>query len=120
MKRAGRGAWVMAAAVLGAMVLSTMPAFASGTADGRCDELMNDLRDGRFDAATAHFDSAVKAALTPQQLGAVWQGLAGANGKLVSWVISRRRSLKVHDIFVAMLISSRSSDLSSVLAVDYH
>jgi len=118
MKRAGRGAWVMAAAVLGAMVLSTMPAFASGTADGRCDELMKDLRDGRFDAATAHFDSAVKAALTPQQLGAVWQGLAGANGKLVSWEISRRSSLNGQDIVVAPLKFERSSDLALVLAVD--
>jgi len=108
----------MAAAVLGAMVLSTMPAFASGTADGRCDELMNDLRDGRFDAATAHFDSAVKAALTPQQLGAVWQGLAGANGKLVSWEISRRSSLNGQDIVVAPLKFERSSDLALVLAVD--
>src|SRR5215472_9290819 len=117
MKRAGQAAWVMAAAVFGAVVLS-MTAFASGTADQRCDELMTDLRDGRFDAATAHFDSAVKAALTPQQLAAVWQGLTEANGKLAGWEISRRSSLSGQDIVIAPLRFERNSDLAMVLTVN--
>ena len=117
MKRAGQAAWVMAAAVFGAVMLS-MTAFASGTADQRCDELMTDLRDGRFDAATAHFDSAVKAALTPQQLAAVWQGLTEANGKLAGWEISRRSSLSGQDIVIAPLRFERNSELAMVLAVN--
>jgi uncharacterized protein len=117
MKRAGREAWVMAVAVFGAVVLSTT-AFASGTADKRCDELMTDLRDGLFDAATTHFDRAVKAALTPQQLGAVWRGLTDANGKLVSWEITRRSSLSGQDIVIAPLKFERNSDLALVLAVN--
>lgn len=108
----------MAAVILGAMVLSSMAAFASETADKRCDELMSDLRDGLFDAATAHFDGAMKAALTPQQLRAVWQGLTSANGKLVSWKIARRSALSGQDIVVAPLEFKRSSDLALVLAVN--
>ena len=107
----------MTAAVFGAAVFS-MTGFASGTADKRCDELMTDLRDGRFDAATAHFDGAVTAALPPRQLGAVWWGLTEANGKLVSWEISRRSSLRGQDIVIAPLKFERKSDLASVLAVN--
>ena len=72
MKRVGRGAWLLAGAVFGAMVLP-MAAFASGSADQRCDEFMSDLHDGHFEAATAHLDSAVKAGLSLQQLGAFRQ-----------------------------------------------
>lgn len=108
----------MAVVILGAMVLSSMAAYASETADKRCDELMSDLRDGLFDAATAHFDGAMKAALTPQQLRAIWQGLTGANGKFLSWKIARRSSLSGQDIVVAPLEFKRSSDLALVLAVN--
>jgi uncharacterized protein len=117
MKRVGRGAWLLAAAVFGAVVLS-MAAFASGTADKRCDEFMSDLRGGHFEAATAHFDSAVKAALSPQQLGALWQGQTAANGKLVSWGITRRSSLRGQDIVFAPLKFERNWDLALVLAVN--
>src|SRR5262249_60780747 len=101
MKRAGRGAWVMAA-VSGAALFS-MTGFASGTADKRCDELMTDLRNGRFDAAPEHFDGAVTAALSPRQPGAVWWGLTEANGKLLSRASVRRSSLTSQDIVIARL-----------------
>jgi dienelactone hydrolase len=107
----------MAATFFGTMVLSTA-AFASGTADRRCDEVMSDLRDGLFEPATVHFDSTVKAALSPQQLGAVWQGLTAANGKLVSWGITRRSSLSGQDFVFAPLKFEHSSDLVLVLAVN--
>jgi dienelactone hydrolase len=117
MKQAVRGAGAMAAAVLGAVVLS-MAAFASSPADKRCDELMSGLRDGDFNAATAHFDSTVKAALSPEQLGAVWHGLTAANGKLLSWKITQRSSRSGQDIVVAPLKFERNSDLALVLAVN--
>lgn len=107
----------MAATFFGTMVLSTA-ALVSGTADRRCDEVMSDLRDGLFEPATEHFDSTVKAALTPQQLGAVWQGLTAANGKLVSWGITRRSSLSGQDVVFAPLKFEHSSDLALVLAVN--
>jgi uncharacterized protein len=117
MKRAGRGAQVIATAIL-CLVMLSMAAFGSGTADKRCDELMSDLRDGHFDAAGAHFDGAVKAALGPQQLGAVWHQLTSAHGKLVSWEITRRSSLSGQDIVFAPLKFERNSDLALVLAVN--
>jgi uncharacterized protein len=107
----------MAAAVFGVVMLS-MATFASATADQRCDELMSALRDGQFDAASAHFDSAVKAALSPQQLGAVWHGLTSADGKLVSWEIARRTSLSGQDVVFAPLKFERNSELALVLAVN--
>jgi dienelactone hydrolase len=107
----------MAAAAFGAVVLS-ITAFASGTADKRCDELMTDLGDGRFDAATAHFDGTVTATLSPRQPDAVWWGSIEANGKLLSWEISRLSSLSGQDIVLAPLKFERESDLALVLAVN--
>ena len=107
----------MAATLFGTVVIS-MAAFASGTADKRCDELMTDLRDGLFEAATAHFDGTMKVALTSQQLGAVWRGLTTANGKLVSWGTTRRSSLGGQDIVYAPLKFEHNSDLALVLAVN--
>jgi dienelactone hydrolase len=107
----------MAATLFGTVVLS-MAAIASGTADKRCDELMSDLRDGLFKPATVHFDGAMKAALTPQQLGAVWPGLTAENGKIVSWGIARRSSLSGQDLVFAPPKFEHNSDLALVLAVN--
>lgn len=74
-----------AISALTAVIFGYRPA--NATTDRRVDELFTALRDSKFIESTAHFDPAMKAALSPDQLGGVWLKLVADNGKLVKWKI---------------------------------
>ena len=115
-RQAGRWATIAIAAIAVAVLGST--ASGSQTADLRCNELMIALSSGNYGAATAHFDSTMKAGLSPDQLGKVWQGLTASNGKFISWELTQRATKDGQDIVIAPLKFERNSDLAAVVAVD--
>ncbi|MGO9605031.1 MAG: alpha/beta fold hydrolase [Candidatus Binataceae bacterium] len=80
MKRARR--WV-STLVIAIGVAATV--FASGTADSQFNQVLSDLRDGKFSDVTARLDGAGKAAVSPQRLETVWNSMTPGYGKLVGW-----------------------------------
>ena len=55
---------------------------ANASTNTRVDELFTALRDGKFTEATAHFDPTMKAALSADQLSAVWPQIVATDGNL--------------------------------------
>jgi hypothetical protein len=63
---------------------------AAKIADDRVNEMLAALRDGNFDGAEAHFDSAMKSLLGPSVLQAAWKERTASLGDLKSWQIAER------------------------------
>ena len=117
MKQAGR--WYVAiAAAMVVSIFTAMPASSSGTADLRCNELLTALRAGDFSAATSHFDSTMKAGLTPDKLGSTWNAMVATNGKLLSWEITQHANTGGEEIVLAPMKFERTSALAAQVAVN--
>ena len=116
MKRARR--WV--STVMIAMVAMGVAAIAaaSGTTDLRCNEFLTALQAGNFSDATAHFDHAMKAALSPDKLAATWQLETTTNGKLESWEITQHTNMGAEEVVIAPLKFERTSAIAAQLAVN--
>jgi len=61
----------------------------SAALESRAVELLTAVQAGKFDEATAHFDSTMKAALSAEKLASVWNSLTAATGKLSSWKLAQ-------------------------------
>ena len=117
MKRAGRWSWAMADVIV-ALILMTPTAYASGTADLRCNEFLTALQSNDFSAATSHFDATMKAGLGPDKLASNWSAMVSANGKLLSWEITQHASTSGQEILLAPLKFERTSALAAQVAVN--
>ena len=115
-KQARRWSLAVAAAIVVSIVTS-MPAFSSGTADLRCNEFLTALRAGDFSAATSHFDATMKAGLGPDKLGSTWNTMTAANGKLLSWEIAQHATEGNEEIVLAPLKFERTSALAAQISV---
>lgn len=76
---------LVAILTLEAVMCGSIPANASDNI--RVDELFTALRDRKFSEATAHFDATMKAALSADQLSAVWLQIVATEGKLENWKV---------------------------------
>lgn len=110
------GLWVAIATIVIAFLFNS--ALASQTADLRCNELMIALSSGNYGAATAHFDTAMKAGVSAEKLGSAWQQLVAANGKLLHWDLTLRVTKNGEDVVVVPLKFEKNSDLAAVIAVN--
>jgi hypothetical protein len=74
------------AAILSLLLLATAPIAAADTGDlgARAMQLVEQLRDGDFDAPHAAFDDTMRRALPPEQLRQTWAGITGQAGALLS------------------------------------
>jgi hypothetical protein len=89
-------------------------AASADTSDQRCDQLFTALRDGDFAAATSHFDPAMKAGLSPDQLGQLWMGLVAADGKLLKWEVIQRGKIPGIDVRSVELGFEHGKQISTV------
>jgi dienelactone hydrolase len=94
------------------LMIARRPAHAN--TDSRVNELFNALRDGRFDAATAHFDSTMKAGLSADQLSDVWLKIVGSEGNLERWKIVKRGKTAGIDVVSVELTFDRGQLISTV------
>ena len=94
-------------------ILVGMPP-ANANTDSRVDELFTALRDGNFAGATADFDPAMKSALSPDQLGAVWLKLVADNGKLVSWKIVQHGKMPGIEVVAVQVTFEHGEQISTV------
>ncbi|MEK6238374.1 MAG: DUF3887 domain-containing protein, partial [Planctomycetales bacterium] len=60
--------------------------------------LVDCMRNGKFDAATDRFDAVMKAALPPSKLKELWDGLASRHGPLQQAARTRTESVKQYEI----------------------
>ncbi len=80
----------------------------------RVDELFTALRDGKFSEATAHFDSTMKAALSADQLSAVWLQIVAADGKLENWKVLSHGILAGTDVSSVVLAFDHGKVMATV------
>lgn len=95
-------------------MLTGRPAHAS--TDARVDDLFNALRDQNFTKATENFDPTMKAALSADQLQAVWLQIIATEGKLVTWKVLSHGRLAGTDVFSLMVVLEHGK-LTSTVAV---
>ncbi len=87
--------------------------------DRNIDEMMAALRDRRFDAATNHFDAAMKSALTPAQLADAWRQRTASLGALKSWRIASRTDVGGIQVCVVNLeFEKQSKPFALKIAID--
>jgi uncharacterized protein len=101
-----------------AFALLATRAWASETADLRVSEMMKALSAGNYAAATAHFDSTMKAAFSPERLGSIWHSLTAAHGKLIRWEVTQRLTGSCKESIVAPLKFARDSNLAAFISVN--
>src|SRR5258705_10873448 len=84
--------FLLGAAIL---VLAIFPATrcAADASDTAVDQVFSALRDGDFNAATAHFNVTMRAGLSPAALEAGRKQAYGDQGPLLSWKIIDRQNL---------------------------
>jgi len=116
-KQAGRCSRGIAAAFVLAIAVSSFVR-AAAVADSRCDELVKALGAGDFSAATAHFDSSMKAGLSPEKLRSTWQGLTTNAGKLLGSEITTRTAKNGEDVVIATLKFEHGPDMGVLVAVN--
>ncbi|MGC1342265.1 MAG: hypothetical protein WA854_08060 [Candidatus Binataceae bacterium] len=75
----------------------------SRTADERVTELLEALRDGKFDAAEVHFDSTMKRLLPPSALETAWKQQTGSLGDLKTWRIVGRPEIEGSQVRIVNL-----------------
>jgi dienelactone hydrolase len=98
--------------IISALTTGIHPANAS--ADSRVDELFTALRDGKFSEATAHFDSTMKAALSADQLSAVWLQIVATEGKLENWKVLSHGMLAGTDVSSVVLAFDHGKLMATV------
>ena len=98
-----RGKFVLKLMSVISILLGANLAISAGSADLRCNQLLTALRDDNFSAATSHFDSTMKAGLSPDQLGKAWNQLLADNGKMQKWEIIQRGQAGGIDVLIAAL-----------------
>ena len=76
---------------------------ASKTADDRVTELIEALRDRKFDAAEVHFDSTMKRLLPPSALETAWKQQTGSLGDLKAWRIVGRTEIEGSQVRIVNL-----------------
>ena len=103
---------LMAIFMLEAVMSGSIPANASDNI--RVDELFTALRDGKFSEATAHFDSTMKAALSADQLSAVWLQIVAADGKLENWKVVNQGMLSGIDVSGVVLTFEHGKLMATV------
>jgi pimeloyl-ACP methyl ester carboxylesterase len=96
------------------VLVTVLVGAANASTDARVDELFTALRDGKFDEATAHFDSTMKAALSADQLSAVWLQIVTRDGKLEKWKTIQRGQLAGTDVFGVVVILERGKLMATV------
>lgn len=85
--------------------------------DAVVDHFFSAIRDGNFEAATAHFSARMKA-LSPAGLKGSWNQLYADLGPLLSWKIFERQSIpKGHDEIRVQLRFKRGATASSNVVV---
>jgi hypothetical protein len=62
-------------------------------ADERVNQMLEAIRDGKFDAAEDHFDATMKSALPPATLQSTWTQQTSALGALTAWRIVGRSAV---------------------------
>lgn len=87
---------------------------ANATTDARVDEMFTALRDQKYTEATAHFDPTMKAALSADQLSAVWLQIVASVGKLENWKVIQRGPLAGTDVFMVALMFEHGKLLATV------
>ncbi len=103
---------LLAVLMLEAVMSGSIPANASENI--RVDELFTALRDGKFSEATAHFDSTMKAALSADQLSAVWLQIIAADGKLENWKVLSHGMLAGTDVSNVVLAFEHGKLMATV------
>ena len=78
------------------------------------DELFTALRDSKFSEATAHFDSTMKAGLSPDQLSAVWLQIIATEGKFENWKVLNNGMLAGTDMFSVVLAFDHGKLMATV------
>lgn len=94
------------------VTLGSYPANAS--TDGRVDELFTALRDRKFTKATENFDPTMKAALSADQLSAVWLQIVAIDGRLEAWKILSRGRLTDSEVATVVLAFEHGKLLATV------
>ena len=97
--------------MLAAVMIGSIPANASDT---RVDELFTALRDRKFSEATAHFDPTMKAALSADQLSAVWLQIVATDGKLENWKVLSHGMLAGTDVSSVVLAFEHGKLMATV------
>jgi uncharacterized protein len=87
---------------------------ANASTDSRVDELFAALRDRRFTEATEHFDPAMKAALSADQLSTIWLQIVASSGQLEKWKIIQRGQMGGIDVVGVELDFEHGKLLSTV------
>lgn len=98
--------------MLEAVMNGSIPANAS--TDNRVNELFTSLRDSKFSEATEHFDPTMKAALSADQLSAVWLQIVATDGKLENWKVLQHGMLAETDVFSVVLAFERGKLMATV------
>jgi len=98
--------------VLTTVTLGWRPANAS--VDIRVDELFTALRDRKFTKATGHFDPRMQAALSADQLSAVWLQIVATYGDLDNWKIVNRGKLVDNEVATVILAFEHGKLLATV------
>jgi dienelactone hydrolase len=83
MKQAGRWFWILAVAAT--VAAFAVKAFASATADAKMEQVLSDLRDGKFNAVIGLLDERAKASVSSERLEHAWTSITSKDGKLVNW-----------------------------------
>lgn len=86
----------------------------NASTDARVDELFTALRDQQFTKATEHFDPAMKAALSADQLSAVWLQIVTSVGKFENWKTIGRGQLAGSDVFTVAMAFEHGKLLATV------
>ena len=76
---------------------------AAGTSDSEMQQVLANLRDGKFSDITARLDERGKAAVSPARLEAAWNSSTSGDGRLVSWDSIRDADLNGSDFKVFRL-----------------
>ncbi|MGC2306395.1 alpha/beta fold hydrolase [Candidatus Binatus sp.] len=103
-----------AISVLIAILLGMHPA--SVSADNPVDQLFTALRDNKFTEATQHFDTAMKSALSVDQLSAVWLQIGATYGKLEQWKVIQHGMLVGTDVY-SLVLAFEHGKLSATVSV---
>src|SRR5215471_7268932 len=84
--------------------------------DTTADLLLAALKKWDFSAATARFDSTMKAALSQDKLATLWAAQTAKLGKLSSWTIVQRTQSSGNDVRVALLKFERG-ELQALISI---
>jgi dienelactone hydrolase len=93
-------------------------AIASSTAELRCTELLTALRDGKFDQATAHFDSTMTAGLSSTRLEQVWNSITSGYGHATGWKLADHGQMGSNEVFQYRITFEHGQALQATIAIN--